>query len=430
MKTPLQKVLSAAFLLVCTYASIAQTWTLTGTVSSTDNIQDIAARGNTLFAAAGPAGVYNSTDGGVTWAKLADLPDAGFGDEGANRIIIGANGDIIVSGNMYYSGAQLGGVVFRSNDNGASWTSSVVAGMGGYEAAGTIVELPDGTLSMRGGTSNIYTMFPDSTAWTKMTDPGGAISMLANYADTLFVITNFAGLQYSVDAGTTWNPYGTNGTDLGSASPQICVMLTTNDYKFIGFGGSGPFRSGINDTLWVSKKSGLPSPVYTSALATDGNNIWIAYQESGSGNTCYSGVSSDNGDTWTPYPGNTPTNPTLPTCLRKIVPVGSDIFSFAGKDVYNISNVASNVLLPHENQKIHIFPNPAEDNFTIMISRKSHQHLAIKIVDLLGKPVYEEALGFTDMVSRDINVRNLSSGIYFLKIQSGEENYTGKLVIE
>jgi len=433
MMKNLQKLLLTALFAAAINSLVAQTWTMTSTPNSTQDVRSLAAKGSMLYAAVGTAGVYSSPDG-TNWTQLTTLPTTGmWGTAQAEKILIGGNGDILVAASDRHSMGVMGAVFYRSANNGTTWTQVGINGTGGYEEPREMAELTDGTLFVRVANARLFRLAPGETLWTEITIPYGSnITMLQAKADTLFITTNFTTLSYSADKGASWSLYPKNETDLSISGPITNHMLVTSTNKFIGYGSAGIFRSGLNDTLWQHKNSGLPNTIYTTALATDGQSIWIGYQVQGSGgNNCYSGVSSDNGDTWTIYPGNTPTNPTNPPCLRTIVPFGADVYSFAGKDIYKISDVATQ--LPtgtsgnHESVTFSIFPNPASQLLTLQLPENTAAN-TVKITDTKGIMTVQKELNGES--KNTINVSSLKKGIYQVTIEGNGQSYSTRLVIE
>jgi len=71
-----------------------------------------------------------------------------------------------------------------------------------------------------------------------------------------------------------------------------------------------------------------------------------------------------------------------------------------------------------------VFPNPAKSQ--ISIESKNTPITSVEIHDLLGKKVLEQKM----LSNQDINVSDLSNGIYLLTIKADNKSVTKKLVIE
>ena len=70
-----------------------------------------------------------------------------------------------------------------------------------------------------------------------------------------------------------------------------------------------------------------------------------------------------------------------------------------------------------------LYPNPVS-NVKVYISTKNDLDKEIMIFDVLGKKVLQ-----TMISSRELNVSNLSSGVYIIKINEKEASATRKLII-
>jgi len=73
---------------------------------------------------------------------------------------------------------------------------------------------------------------------------------------------------------------------------------------------------------------------------------------------------------------------------------------------------------------VHLYPNPVENHLTIDFSQVTSPS-TISIVNILGEEVYAEYPD-TQLKQIDLNLSGLSSGIYFLKIVSGNTTLTKK----
>ena len=74
-------------------------------------------------------------------------------------------------------------------------------------------------------------------------------------------------------------------------------------------------------------------------------------------------------------------------------------------------------------EELSIYPNPATGQ-KVYISTKKNEAKRIEIYNVLGKNVLA-----TNLTGRELNISDLESGIYILKIQEGRGTATRKLVI-
>jgi len=74
-----------------------------------------------------------------------------------------------------------------------------------------------------------------------------------------------------------------------------------------------------------------------------------------------------------------------------------------------------------------LYPNPAENSFTIKLPNHQPEFLQIEIYDLTGRSVLISTNQHSD---HPVNVENLITGIYFVKAFNGNGIFSGKLVIQ
>lgn len=74
---------------------------------------------------------------------------------------------------------------------------------------------------------------------------------------------------------------------------------------------------------------------------------------------------------------------------------------------------------------VRLYPNPNKGLFTISISKKEVKNLKIELFDLFGKSVYST---ISNSVKTEIDISNLSAGVYLVKLSSNELNEILKLI--
>ena len=140
---------------------------------------------------------------------------------------------------------------------------------------------------------------------------------------------------------------------------------------------------------------------------------------------------------WSPTTGlNDPTLPsptlTYDTTVTSYTVTVTDANGCTSSATLNIdfSVSASNPsLLP---VSMSIFPNPNSGMFRLSLQGKPlNEPLDLLVADIVGKQVHEEqGIKFTGQLDRELDLRVLESGVYFLTIRSGEARTTQKLVIK
>lgn len=78
-----------------------------------------------------------------------------------------------------------------------------------------------------------------------------------------------------------------------------------------------------------------------------------------------------------------------------------------------------------------IYPNPGNGLFTVNILNSNNSKISIRVVDLLGKEVFGVSDNTTTpSYSKQIDLDNISSGIYFVKLNIGNSVQVNKLIIQ
>lgn len=105
--------------------------------------------------------------------------------------------------------------------------------------------------------------------------------------------------------------------------------------------------------------------------------------------------------------------------------------SFAHSGVVVLNNDA---MVNNENSNISIYPNPYQNNFSVVVENSIAGKAKISITDVSGKLLFETNSNFTDGIntinSKEINigVAQLNEGIYFIKIEQANGISTKKIV--
>jgi hypothetical protein len=88
--------------------------------------------------------------------------------------------------------------------------------------------------------------------------------------------------------------------------------------------------------------------------------------------------------------------------------------------------ISSGYALHTVSNRISIHPNPAHNRFTISCGELNIENGILNIYDVMGREVHQQTL---NTKLQTLNT-NLSSGIYFVQVRSGQKVFTEKLVVE
>lgn len=433
----MKKILLLIVVAIITTTNYAQVFDSLGIISPGNEIRDLAVKGSTLYAAVGQGGVMYSNDEGYTWTACSPLPDNGFGQESAYSILVASNGDLIIGGNQVYNNAPLGGSCFRSSDDGVNWTAVVIEGYAGYEQSGKIVELSNGGLMMRGGFQKLFVSSLTDLVWTQTTAPGGVIYGFEEINDEIFVVNNpaggTAGTWTTTDLGATWQRYNSYGTPVGSGTVTIAPIIQSDNYKFIGIGGTyeprGMYRSGLGDTLWVQKNNGIgESGIYPICMATDHLTNWMIMQNQAG--TCMFTETADYGDNWTTAIPGLPNSGGASPCPEKMVVFGSHLYTYSQESIFRKEDVAVPVSVAEKSlseQSVSVYPNPAKKQLNVQFENSIDKGIW-ELLNLSGQLLNKGHFSAAQQSSLTIDVEGFESGCYMLRVQSGSEIQAFKFV--
>jgi hypothetical protein len=102
-----------------------------------------------------------------------------------------------------------------------------------------------------------------------------------------------------------------------------------------------------------------------------------------------------------------------------------DNLAFAG----SVAGITEN---KNKSSDFTFYPNPAKDILNLNYTLKSNDNAIIKITDITGKTVkeYKPASSVIGSNTQNINVNDLSGGVYFISIQTQNSITTKRLIID
>jgi ligand-binding sensor domain-containing protein len=195
----------------------------------------------------------------------------------------------VYHGDIY---ASLGGILYRSTDNGGHWALDTANGLHGLQV--TALQ-PDGDNLVAGTNKTVFISSDDGGSWLDLI--AGFLydfttSSLSVDSNVIIAATDSGGMAVTTDLGLSWNSitnhvYGISGLVNDMALKGGKFYIATN----IGVSqslDSGADWAAVNNGLW---NNGFP---FVSAVAADGNYLFI-------GTTLGRGIyySTDDGADWT-----------------------------------------------------------------------------------------------------------------------------------
>jgi len=203
----------------------------------------------------------------------------------------------------------------------------------------------------------------------------------------------------------------------GTTSMQHLAMWNGSNWSSFGDVGSGM----MSDMVCCMS-------VYDSSLYIGGNF-----------STCNSSTSNNlacwNGSTWSTIgTGMNGTVRTMAVFNSKLY-IGGSFTSASGTSVSNIASYSRSTAVQQINVKnisLSIYPNPVTDFVQFSWSNANASAITLIISDMLGRNIFQQNLGTIDagIHKQNLPVNELSEGIYFLTLNSGDNKYTSKFEVK
>jgi trimeric autotransporter adhesin len=345
-------------------------------------------------------GTFNSA-GGVTYTtNIAKWNGTAWSAVGA-----GANGPVkcfAQVGNNLYVGGKFSAVSNTSGQvlntkciakwNGSTW-SAVAGGVGTGTEVNAIAAMGGaiyfgGTFTTIGSTpvtvSNIAKWDTLTSTWSAVGNPTGTVNALTVFNGSLYAGGTF-GVKKWVPATSSWVMVGTGLT--GSAT-TVNAMINYNGALTVGgfFDGAGS----VSGTAKIARWNDSNWYTFNITFTADVDAFYVNPTAQA-----------------TLYVGGTFTTP-YSRIAKYTTMVGVDELSATSS--------------------IHVYPNPANDKFTINLGLDLKSSKAEMILyNMIGKQVMQQSIIKDGSI--DINCKELPAGIYFVKMTEGNQSSTHKVVI-
>ena len=226
-------------------------------------VEAFAVIGTNLFAGTNGNGVFRSTDNGTSWTAA---------NSGLTTPYVRA---LLASGTRLYSGtAGFGGGIFVSSDTGASWTSatSLLTSSNVHSLAANGTTLFAGTFG-----TGVCVSTDSGTSWTNVSAglTNLYVNALAVSGANLFAGTNGGGVFFSANSGTSWTAVNDGLTSISFTGISVFALAVAGPNLFAGTGSSdgGVFRSSDNGASWTVAGPGLTN-TNVNALAVSGSSLF------------------------------------------------------------------------------------------------------------------------------------------------------------
>lgn len=393
--------------------------------SPRDRIFAVTQHQNRLFAASEDTGLWESSNGGLSWNRIfTTLFEMTFDASGFAQ-----------SRNTLWAGFRGGGVC-RSDDGGRTWqtfnagfqTQSFVGGI--VQIGDTLFAAVENSFGLQAG--GIYRTEIHKAAWTRIgtgipTTVPEFSGLHKTEANVLIAASSNNGVRrgniyVSEDFGRTWE-------DRRIADAfQVFSIQVVGTAIYAGT-TNGLYRSDDDCKTW--RKIGLQGKLVDR----------VSVQGTGSGGTIYASVDgeglyvNDNGGNGFWFN------------MTKNLPIEDDFISalfmynnrlFVGLSANNgLWSIPLTVVSVRDNAEISgvtissIFPQPARDEASIIITTDRAVSLSVSLHDALGNTVLVMKSGERVSAGKhsiSANLRSLSSGVYYFRVNASGRTATRALV--
>ncbi len=206
--------------------------------------------GSYLYSASGR--VFNSTDGGTSWAMSAWLNDY----ESAQTLAIAPHTDLQTAVTLF-TGTTLG--VLKSTDGGVSWNATGLTGVG---VLSLVIDPLTPTTLYAGTSGGVFKSSDGGSNWssTGLTGIGDVLTLAIDplTPTTLYAGTGTSGVYKSTNSGGNWSPTGS------ITWPHNISSISVNPTSVVG---------GSPSTGTVSLSAAAPTGGAVIALGSDPWNV-------------------------------------------------------------------------------------------------------------------------------------------------------------
>lgn len=183
--------------------------------------------------------------------------------------------------------------------------------------------------------------------------------------------------------------------------------------------------------------SGLPvAPSNLQLVTVSTAGATIRWTDNATNETAYKVERSDNNNTSYSIVGNLGANASQYTSTN-LVAGNTYYFRVKCQNALGFSDVSNEIVVPFfvgiENELnlnvLNIYPNPVNDQLNIFIEDEYTGNTELTLMNEIGMVVYKKSFDKTDLTYQtEINMNELSNGVYFLRINSEQKSITKKVM--
>jgi len=286
------------------------------------------------------------------------------------------------------------------------------------------------------GASSYNVQYKTSTAttWTTVTSTTNSRTLTGLSATTTYnwqvqsVCTGasgtyVAGANFTTSAAACTDAYESNNTRSAAKTIALntdarALISTSSDRDWFKFTTTSP-NTNIKVTL-----TNLPFDYDVRLYNSSGSTLATSANGSTASETIIRNTTAAASYFIQVYPYGT-TNFSATLCYTLRVSVGNTTFRVTENGVVeeNMEELSKESFV--------LYPNPTQNEVNVLFNAASARTFQLNIFDMVGKQVYTQQLNLEEGQNKyNVNVAELSKGIYFVELLNNEERQVKKLIIE
>jgi photosystem II stability/assembly factor-like uncharacterized protein len=418
MEVIMFKLLSVLVMLLMLAINGLAQWTRIET-SPDQVVLDITEDNGVLYIGVNRTGAFKSTDHGETWDPI----NSGLVELEARSIY-----KILISGDTLWAATDDG--IYRSENGGENWNKRSngipVAGGALFEHTQSLFDY-NGSL-FTGAWTGIYKSDDRGENWYPVNTETSGVGPrhFMEHHGILFAARESNNTPYayrSTTNGESWTPYNTLGFPSFS-------FYSDGDNLWCG-SIVGVWLSTDDGQTWEQKNEGLPPDPYNSCVLRL-NGYMITSQQVAFDSAVF--VSSDEGEHWENFSEGIESVYHVEKLFvhENFLLAGTNDGLFRRDTAITVPNAVDPVVqTPESPQLLESYPNPFNATTTLAYHLPASGLVSLRIFDLLGREVAVLKDGFVSSgnYQATFNGDNLSSGIYFARLEAGAFSQTMKMVL-
>ena len=386
-------------------SSVASNWTAVSTFPAGEMVWTISTDNNNNICAGTNGGkIHRSTDNGQTWNRINNDMNVAYIWAMAKK-----------SGGKLFAATEQG--LYLSTNNGSSWSLNSFAGK---DVRALTVD-SDGNIYAGTWGYGIFKSSDNGASWTDVSSSlscKAVHSLIVNANNEILAGTFGSGVEKSGDHGTTW-------TKLNVGYDYVWTLASANNTLYAGTYGGGMYKSSDNGASWQHSDGLASSFIYDISATPDGKNVFACAWGAGVF------TSANAGEEWNSMGmvGFNPSSAIYNPVSKKLM-VGTSDGAVYTMDM-NTTAVKENASTKMSFELQQNYPNPFNPSTSISYSLDKAGMVSLAVYNVTGQLVTTLVSEHQSVGKHSVsfNGAGLTSGIYIYKITTPEQSMLRKMVL-